>query len=126
MTGKAAAGLAAAALAMWGCVAELKQTRKRVRGPVPEVGLIDPGAGDVRYALKGPELLVRRRRADAFKKMAKYCGGEGLFRVTEELTRDDVETPYHTTDLDPDKLMGQDHYKVEPYRHIRFECEAKR
>jgi len=112
-------------LLLQGCVAELKEARRRVKGPVPEVGIIDPGAGDARYALKGPEFLVRRRRANAFKKMAKYCGGEALFRVTGEAVRDDIETPYNSTDLDADKLLAPEHYKVETYRHITFECKEK-
>lgn len=120
----ACAALAALLLAQ-GCVAELKETRRRVKGPVAEVGLIDPGAGDVRYALKGPGFLVRKRRADAFKKMARYCGGEASFRVTGETVRDDVETPYNSSDLDAEKLLAPEHYKVETYRHITFECKAK-
>jgi len=114
----------AAVLTLQGCVAQLKETRKRSKGPVPEVGLIDPGAGDARYALKGPGFLVRKRRTDAFKKMAKYCGGETLLRVTEEFTSDDNETPYNSLDLDPENLLGKEHYKVEAYRHLRFECKA--
>jgi hypothetical protein len=113
---------AAALLLLSGCRAELVESSKRMKGPVAEVGLIDPGGGRVRYALKGPSLLVRKRRADAFKRMARYCEGEDLVRIEKEETREDVETPYYARDLDESIGQQLSHYKVEIYRHIRFRC----
>jgi len=78
----------------------------------------------VRYALKGPDWLVRRRRKTAFGKMEKYCEGEAFFQVEREYDTDDVVTPYHTADLDADDLLDKGHYKVESYRAIEFRCVA--
>ncbi|MFH1723390.1 MAG: hypothetical protein ABII00_02090 [Elusimicrobiota bacterium] len=113
---------AAALAASSGCEASFVETRRRVRGPVPEVGLIDPGGGHARYALKGPVWLVRKRRARAFRKMAGYCEGKDLIRIRKEYSRDDAVTPFQASDLDPAKLLESGHYKVESYRHIIFEC----
>ncbi len=108
--------------AISGCVADIVAMRPRLEGPVAEVGLIDPGGGHVRYALKGPKYLLKKRRKSAFKKMIKHCRGEKLFQIHKEFTRGDVETPYHSTDLTPEKLLEDGHYQVESYRHIVFEC----
>lgn len=105
-----------------GCEASLVETRRRVRGPVAEVGVLDPGGGRARYALFGPRWLVRKRRKRAFRLMGKYCEGKDLVRIEKEHTSDHVETPYHTSDLDAEKLLDAGHYKVESYRHILFKC----
>jgi len=102
------------------------ETRRRVRGPVAEVGIIDPGGGHVRYALKGPGWLVRGRRKAAFKKMAKYCEGEDLVRVEREYQSEDAMTPFNSSDLDEQKLMEAGHYRVESYRHVLFRCVRTR
>ncbi len=110
-------------IVLTGCGASFVERRRRVRGPVAEVGLIDPGGGHVRYALRGPGWLVRARRRKAFKKMAEYCEGKELVRVEGEYSREDVLTPFHAADLDEKKLLGTGHYQVEEYRHILFRCE---
>ena len=113
--------LLAGCLLILGCRAQMVETRKRTRGPVPEVGLIDPGGGRLRYALKGPKFLLRARRQDAFRKMAKLCGGEGRVRIEREYDQDDSETPYHVDDINDTTLAeGSGHYKVESYHHIHF------
>lgn len=114
-----------AVLILLGCTAQMVSTRKRQKGPVPEVGVIDAGGGHIRYALKGPKSLVRKRRKNAYKKMAEYCEGMKLVRVLKEYTSDDVETPYHVDDLDADKLLDGGHYRIDAYRHIEFECVRK-
>ena len=116
---------AAAVLFLSGCRAEMVESLKRMKGPVAEVGLIEPGGGHVRYALKGPSFLVRKRRSDAFKRMARYCEGEDLVRIEKEETREDVETPYHAQDLSESIGQQLSHYRVETYRHIRFRCVSQ-
>lgn len=114
------AALLCAAALLSGCVAQVVETRRPKPGPVPEVGLLAPGGGRVRYALKGPKWLVARRRKSAFKKMGKVCGGG--FQVLAEEEREDAETPYHVEDLDAAALTEAGHYKIEAFRHITFEC----
>ena len=106
--------------------AEMVEFREVRRGPVPEVGAIQRAAGHVRYALRGPKSVVRRRKKSAYKKMAKACGGEKLFRVKKQYTSEDAETSYKAEDLDADRIISDEHYKVESYRHILFECAEAR
>jgi len=110
-------------LPLLGCDASLVSTRRRIRGPVAEVGVIDPGGGHARYAMKGPRWVARKRRKAAFRKMAKYCEGEGLIRIEKEYESEDVMTPFNSTDLDENKLLETGHYRVELYHHMLFHCE---
>lgn len=120
MDGRGLILLAAAGLCA--CDASLVMTRKRARGPVAEVGLIEPGAGRVRYALKGPGWLVARRRSRALGLLAKACEGETAFRVLAERDEELAETRYTEEDLDADKFLESGHYKVSSYRVLEFEC----
>lgn len=116
------AAAAAAAVLLCACDATLTETRKRVKGPVAEVGLIDAGAGRARFALKGPGWLVARRRRRAFRLVEKYCGGPRLYKVLRERDAEISETPYTEDDLDVDKFMQRGHYRVESFRVVEFEC----
>lgn len=113
---------ALAAVALLACRADFVEKRRRVAGPVPEVGLIDAGGGHLRFALKGPGFVVEGRRKDAFRKMTAYCGGEGSVRVEKEYAREDVETPYNAQDIEETVARNLAHYKIEEYRHIEFRC----
>lgn len=113
---------AAAAMLLCACDATLSETRSRVKGPVAEVGLIDAGAGRVRFALKGPAWLVAKRRKRAFRLIERYCGGPALFKVSAEREAEIAETPYTEDDLDVDKFMERGHYRVDRYRVVEFEC----
>ena len=119
---RAAAAAAAAAALLCACEATLTETRRRVKGPVAEVGLIDAGAGRVRYALKGPGWLVAKRRKRAFGLMEKYCGGPQMYKVLGERDAEVSETPYTEDDLDAEKFMQRGHYRVESFREATFEC----
>ena len=111
-----------APLVLVGCEATLTETRRRVKGPVAEVGLIEPGAGRVRYPLKGPGWLVARRRKHGYALIEKHCGGPALFKVTGEKDSELAETRYTEEDLDADAFLQRGHYKVERYREVEFEC----
>jgi hypothetical protein len=104
------------------CEATLTETRRRVKGPVAEVGLIEPGAGQVRYPLKGPGWLVARRRKHAYALMEKHCGGPTFFKVLSEKDAELAETRYIEEDLEADEFLQRGHYKVEKYREVEFEC----
>lgn len=109
-------------LALGACDATLVETRRRVKGPVAEVGLIDAGAGQARYALKGPGWLVARRRRRAFVLMERQCGGAAKFKVAAERDEERGVTRYTEDDLDAEKFMERGHYKVDSYRVLEFEC----
>lgn len=116
-----AAALAALTL-LAACDATLTVTRRRVQGPVAEVGLIDAGAGRVRWALKGPGWLVARRKARAMDLAAGFCGGTGLIKAVLEKDQELAVTRYIEDDLDAEKFANQGHYKVDSYRVLEFEC----
>ncbi len=105
-----------------GCAVDMVESRPRRMGSVEGVGVIDPGGGHLRYPIKGGNFLIKKRRRRAFKKMARHCGGEKRFRIKKEYTIEDVETSFQQTDLEAAKLLEQDHYTVERYRHVVFEC----
>ena len=104
------------------CDATLTVTRRRVKGPVAEVGLIDAGAARVRWALKGPGWLVARRKARAMTLAGEFCGGPGLVKGVLEKDQELAETRYTEDDLDAEKFANQGHYKVDVYRVMEFEC----
>lgn len=114
-----AAPLAAAALLAAGCAGELVEMRRRVKGPVPEVGWLDPGGGHAKYSLAGGKWAVEERRKDALAKIGAYCGGK--YRVVDELDRAETETPF-TADLEENVAAGSKHYRKADYRHLYFEC----
>ena len=116
-----AAALAALTL-LAACDATLTVTRRRVQGPVAEVGLIDAGAGRARWALKGPGWLVAKRKAKAMKLAAEFCGGTGLIKAVLEKDQELAVTRYIEDDLDEEKFANQGHYKVDVYRVMEFEC----
>lgn len=117
-----AAAVGALCLGAASCDATLTVTRKRVKGPVAEVGLIDAGAGRVRWALKGPGWLVAKRKARGYKLAADFCGGEALLKATSEKDEELAVTRYTEEDLDADKFVDRGHYRVDSYRVMEFEC----
>lgn len=116
-----AAALAALTL-LAACDATLTVTRRRVHGPVAEVGLIDAGAGRVRWALKGPGWLVAKRKAKAMELAAGFCGGKDFIKAVLEKDQELAVTRYIEDDLDAEKFTNQGHYKVDSYRVLEFEC----
>jgi len=82
------------------CKASVVDTHPAVKGPVPEVPYIDFGGGQVRYPLGGARSLLGVRRRDAFRRMARFCGGAAHVKVRREFDRDDSETPYNAGELE--------------------------
>ncbi|MBI5243307.1 MAG: hypothetical protein HY922_06405 [Elusimicrobia bacterium] len=127
MDGRAFFALAGV-LAFLGCRAVVVELRRAVKGPVAEVGYIDPGGGHVRYALRGAAFFVSQRRKDALKLAGRHCGGpkggskDGAVKIVKEWAQEDNETPYNAEDLEASLRYNLDHYRVEPYQHLLFEC----
>lgn len=119
------AALGAVALVLSGCMAEMVEKQKPRKGPVPEVGFIDVGRGEIRYSAEGWGLIVSLRRSTALRRISHFCRKELEPRITDEFTHDDVDTPYAGMDADDDIPKGLEHYHVAPFHHIVFECVAK-
>lgn len=105
-----------------GCVAEVVEKRRPRKGPVPEVGFVDPGGGEVRYSTEAWGFVVALRRSRALSKMRHVCGKLNA-HVTDEFTREDMDVPYAGEDLEVNIQRGLDHYEMSPYHHIVFECK---
>lgn len=114
--------LAAAVLVLAGCRAVVVELRKPVKGPVAEVGFIDPGGGHVRYALRGGRVMSGARRRDALRRAGRHCGGLMNVKLVKEWRQDDVETPYNADELEAALKLDLDHYRMEPYQHLLFDC----
>jgi hypothetical protein len=120
------AALGAAALLLSGCMAEMVEKQKPRKGPVPEVGFIDVGGGEIRYSAEGWGFIVSLRRSTALRRINHFCRKELEPRISDEFTHDDVDTPYAGMDADDDIPKGLEHYHVAPFHHIVFECVAKK
>ena len=107
-----------------GCVAEMVKKERPRKGPVPEVGFVDLGGGEIRYSVEGWRLIVAARGMAANRRMKRVCRGLQP-QITDEFTREDVEVPYSGDDLAPNLEKGLEHYNMAPYHHIVFECVPK-
>jgi len=119
---RAAALAAAGALLAAGCSSTFVESRKKVKGPVSEVGLIDAGGGHIKYSTSGWESVVRGRRRDAFSRMAGYCGGADRYKIVDEVTRYEDEAAFQAEDLEESVGSKGRHYGTHPYQHLFFEC----
>lgn len=114
-----------AALLLSGCVAEMVDKEKPRKGPVPEVGYIDVGGGEIRYSTEGWGWIVASRRMTALHRINHFCRKDLRPKIVDEFTHDDVDTPYAGMDAEDDLTRGLEHYEVAPYHHIVFECRPK-
>ena len=106
-----------------GCVAESVRSSRPRRGPVREVGYVDPGGGEVRYSMEGWGWFVSGRRRDALRRMRRVC--RPLHPViADEFVHDDADVPYSQDDIAVTLDRGSDHFTVAPYTHIAFDCSA--
>ena len=122
MTRAIAVLLTAALLA--GCVAETVERRRPRRGPVKEVGYIELGGGQVRYSAEGWPWIVASRRKLALKLMSRNCGPDLDPRITDEYVRQDADATYNGTDINSSMAIGDQHFIIEHYVHIAYECVA--
>jgi len=114
--------LALAALVLAGCVAETIERRKPRKGPVKEVGYVDFGGGRVRYSAEGWGWIVASRRRLAERLMARNCGKDLEPRVVDEYVRKDADATYAGEDVVASLSHGDEHYVVERYVHVAYEC----
>lgn len=119
------APLLAAALALSACVAETVERRRPRRGPVKEVGYVDPGGGRVRYSTEGWSWFVAGRRRHARRLMRRNCGRDLRPEILDEYTREDADAAYSGDDVDDSLGRGLEHYKIAPYHHYYYECRPK-
>ena len=115
--------LVIASICLSSCVSEMVDKKNPRLGPVPEVGYVDTGGGELRYSVEGWDWVIATRRSAALRRMRRVCKGLQL-KVVKEFTRDDADTPYSQDDIHQ-LAKGVEHYNLAPYRHIVFECESK-
>ena len=114
-----------ALLLLGGCVSETVERRRPRRGPVKEVGFIDYGGGNVRYLTEGWGWFVAGRRRHAFRLMRKNCGKLLAPQVLDEFGRQDADVPYSGDDVAANVEHGVDHYKIQHFQHIVYDCRPK-
>jgi len=118
--------LLAIAAAFSGCVAEMVERKKPRKGPVPEVGYVDQGGGELRYSAEGWGIVVSSRRRTALRRMRKVCKSKSkdlYAKITDEYTHQDADAIYSGEELADNMEKGLEHYKVALYHHIVFECK---
>lgn len=107
------------------CVAETVERRRPRKGPIKEVGFVDPGGGNIRYSVEGWGWFVAGRRRDALRRMRKNCGKKLSAQVVDEYMRQDADIPYAGDDVTTNIARGLDHYKLAPFQHMVYECRPK-
>jgi hypothetical protein len=106
------------------CVAVTVERHHPRKGPIKEVGYIDFGGGEVRYSAEGWKWIVSSRRKTALRLMRRNCGPDLTPMITDEYTRVDADATYNGEDIDASMKMGGEHYQIERYTHLLYECRA--
>jgi len=122
---KRAAPLVLAVLMLSACVAVTVERRRPRKGPVKEVGYVDYGGGQIRFSAEGWSWNVASRRKTALKLMSLNCGPDLTPAITDEYSRMDADAAYNGEDIDASMKTGDDHYLIERYEHIAYECRPK-
>jgi hypothetical protein len=122
---KRAAALVLAAAVLSSCVAVTVERRRPRKGPVKEVGYVDYGGGQVRYSAEGWGWAVASRRKTALRLMRRNCGSELVPEITDEYSRADADASYNGEDIDASMKIGGEHFKIERYIHLAYECRPK-
>ncbi|MDP3543152.1 MAG: hypothetical protein Q8T11_11860 [Elusimicrobiota bacterium] len=107
------------------CVAETVERRRPRKGPIKEVGFVDPGGGTVRYSVEGWGWFVAGRRRDALRRIRRNCGKQLAPQITDEYRRNDADIAYAGEDIAVNLDKGMDHFKIAPFQHIVYECRPK-
>ncbi|MBI3547767.1 MAG: hypothetical protein HY078_01820 [Elusimicrobia bacterium] len=114
--------IAGACLVLSACTGELVETRRRVKGPVSSVPWIDAGGGHARYSLRGYGFMRNDRREDVLGKISAYCGGDGKYKIVDEVDREEAETSFRSEGVERALEEGGTHYRKARYHHLYFEC----
>lgn len=117
-------GVVAACFLLGACIAETVVRRPPRRGPVAEVGYVDLGGGEVRYSLEGWSAAVSSRRRTAQRLMRSNCG-DLTPRIVDEYPHEDADATYEEEDVSASFAEGADHYHVERFMHLIYECRPK-
>jgi hypothetical protein len=127
MTLRLPAVLAAAVsvLLLAACVAETVERRRPRKGPVEAVGFVDFGGGKTRYSLEGWSWFVAGRRASALRAMRRNCGRKLEPRIVDEYVRQDADASFAGEDVTTSMAHGGDHFRVERFMHMTYECRPK-
>ena len=104
------------------CVAETVERRRPRKGPIQEVGYVEFGGGRVRYSAEGWSWAVSSRRRTALKLMSRNCGRELSAHVIDEFVRTDADAKYAGEDIAASMSHGDEHFVVEHYVHMSYEC----
>ncbi len=112
-------------LLLGACLAESVERRRSRTGPVKEVGFVEMGGGHVRYSLAGWSWFVSGRRRHAFRLMRKNCGRKLSPQVLDEYMRQDADIAYAGEDVATNISKGLEHFKIEPFQHILYECRPR-
>ena len=107
------------------CVAITVQRHRPRRGPVKEVGYVDYGGGEVRYSAEGWSWIIASRRRTARKLMSINCGPDLAPAITDEYPRMDADAAYNGEDIDASMRTGDEHFHIEHYIHVAYECRPK-
>lgn len=121
---KRAVLLVLAACVLSACVAETVERRRPRRGPVKEVGFVDLGGGQVRYSAEGWDWAVASRRRLALRLMRRNCGKDLAPAIVDEYTRQDADPAYAGQDVGANMAIGAEHYLIERYVHLAYECRV--
>jgi hypothetical protein len=111
-----------ALLVLSACVAITVERHPPRKGPVKEVGYVEFGGGQVRYSSEGWAWVVASRRKLALKLMRANCGRDLDPKITDEYTRQDADASYNGEDIDSSMSIGDQHYVIENYVHLAYEC----
>ena len=120
-----AGAVALAAVLLSACVAVTVERHRPRRGPVKEVGYVDFGGGQVRYSAEGWSWIVSSRRKTALKLMSVNCGPDLEPGIIDEYSRMDADASYNGEDIDASMKMGDEHYHIERYIHLAYECRPR-
>jgi hypothetical protein len=112
-------------LLLGACVSETVERRRPRKGPVKEVGFVELGGGHVRYSTDGWSWFVAGRRRHAFRLMRKNCGKQLAPQVLDEYQRQDTDISYSGEDVSVSLDKGIEHYRIQPFDHLVYECRPK-
>ena len=78
----------------------------------------------MRYSAEGWSWFVASRRRTALKLMSRNCGPDLVPAITDEYSRQDADAAYNGEDIDASMRIGDEHYHIERYIHLAYECRA--
>jgi hypothetical protein len=112
-------------LLLGACVSETVERRRPRKGPVKEVGFVELGGGHIRYSTDGWSWFVAGRRRHALRLMRKNCGKQLAPQILDEYQRQDTDISYAGEDVTTSLDKGIEHFRIQPFDHVVYECRPK-